>query len=166
MSTDQEVEQSSVNTAVPLPAGPDAGEDRPSRMRRMACFVYEGILLFGVVFIADYLFDTLTQSRHALHLRHERQAWLFSVLGLYFVWFWTHGGQTLAQKTWRIRVVDINGNAIGTVRAFVRYVLCWPLALSGLGLVWSWFDRDGQFLQDRLAGTRLVTHVATHRSLV
>jgi uncharacterized RDD family membrane protein YckC len=138
----------------------------PSRLRRMACFLYEGILLFGVVFLAAYLFDTLTQSRHALMYRHARQAWLFFVLGCYFVWFWTHGGQTLAQKTWRIRVVDVQGNAIGVVRAIVRYVLCYPLALSGLGLVWSWFDRDKQFLQDRLAGTRLITHEAKHRSLV
>lgn len=135
-------------------------------MRRMACFLYEGILLFGVIFIAGYLFDTLTQSRHALMYRHARQAWLFFVLGAYFVWFWTHGGQTLAQKTWKIRVVDREGKAIGLMRAIVRYALCWPFALSGLGLVWSWFDRDKQFLQDRLAGTQLITHEATHRSLV
>jgi len=139
----------------------------PSRMRRMACFIYEGILLFGVVFIAGYLFDTMTQSRHALMHREARQAWLFIVLGLYFIWFWTHGGQTLAQKTWHIRVVDRStGLPPGLLRASLRYVLCWPLALSGLGLVWSWFDRDRQFLQDRIAGTRLVAHVATHRSLV
>lgn len=138
----------------------------PTRMRRFACFIYEGILLFGVVFIASYLFDTLTQSRHALMHRHARQLWLFAILGFYFIWFWTHGGQTLAQKTWHIRVVDRNGQAIGFLRAFVRYVLCYPLALSGLGMVWSWFDRDGQMLQDRLAGTRLITHKATYRSLV
>jgi len=151
----------------PLPPATDApGMVRPSRMRRMACFVYEGILLFGVIFIAGYLFDTLTQSRHALMYRHARQAWLFFVLGAYFVWFWTHGGQTLAQKTWKIRVVDRQGQAISTLQAIARYILCWPLALSGLGLVWSWFDRDKQFLQDRLAGTQLITHEATHRSLV
>lgn len=98
--------------------------------------------------------------------RHARQAWLFFVLGAYFVWFWTHGGQTLAQKTWKIRVVDRQGQAISALRATARYILCWPFALSGLGLVWSWFDRDGQFLQDRLAGTQLVSHEATHRSLV
>lgn len=138
----------------------------PSRLRRIACLFYEGVLLFGVVFIAGYLFDTLTQSRHALTLRHARQAWLFLVLGLYFVWFWTHGGQTLAQKTWRIRVVDQHGQPIGWWRAIARYVLCWPLVFSGLGLLWSLFDRDRQFLQDRIAGTRLITHVATHRSLV
>lgn len=147
-----------------LADGPELGI--PSRWRRFGCLVYEGILLFGVVFLAGYLFDTLTQSRHALMYRHARQAWLFLILGLYFVWFWTHGGQTLAQKTWHIRVVDSQGRAIGWLRAFARYVVCYPVALSGLGFVWSWFDREGQFLQDRLVGTRLITHRATHRSLV
>jgi len=46
--------------------------DSPSRLRRFACMMYEGVLLFAVVFLASYLFDTLTQSRHALVLRHGR----------------------------------------------------------------------------------------------
>ena len=57
----------------------------PSVKRRLACMLYESLLLFGVVFIADWLLDTLTQSRHALVLRHTRQAWLFFVIGAYFV---------------------------------------------------------------------------------
>ena len=47
--------------------------------------VYEGVLLFAVVFLADYLFDTLTQSKHGLMLRSTRQAWLFLVIGGYFL---------------------------------------------------------------------------------
>ncbi|HUG57394.1 MAG TPA: RDD family protein, partial [Candidimonas sp.] len=49
----------------------------PSRLRRFACMMYEAVLLFGVVFLASYLFDTLTQSRDALMLRHGRQAIVF-----------------------------------------------------------------------------------------
>jgi hypothetical protein len=36
----------------------------PTRLRRFASMMYEGVLLFAVVFLADYLFDTLTQSKH------------------------------------------------------------------------------------------------------
>ena len=60
----------------------------PSLPRRMACWLYEGMLLFGVVFIAGYLFSALTQTRHALDNRHAQQAFLFVVLGIYFTWFW------------------------------------------------------------------------------
>ncbi|NBW79414.1 MAG: RDD family protein, partial [Betaproteobacteria bacterium] len=56
----------------------------PPLPRRMACWFYEGILLFGVVFIADYLFSALTQTRHALDNRWGQQAFLFLILGIYF----------------------------------------------------------------------------------
>jgi uncharacterized RDD family membrane protein YckC len=151
----------------------------PSLRRRMACWIYEGLLLFGVVFLAGYLFSTLSQSRHALDNRHGLQAFLFLIIGLYFTWF-GHKGQTLAMKTWRIRVVDVHGQALTQKRAFLRYVLSWvwfipplvvlaPLDLTGgeilvlcLGwiLVWallSRFQTQQQFWHDVWAGTRLIT---------
>lgn len=141
--------------------------------------LYEAMLLFGVVFIADWLFDTLTQSRHALTLRHARQAWLFLVLGLYFVTFWHRSGQTLAMKTWRIRLIVPGLNKIPFKNAIVRYVLAWMWFLPAMAMVYvfglkewasiglivlgmiAWamttrFDKDGQFLHDRLAGTRII----------
>jgi len=144
----------------------------------MACWLYEGVLLFGVVFIADYLFSTLSQTRHALDNRHLQQAFLFVVLGIYFAWFWSKG-QTLAMKTWRIRVVDRTGGPLTQGRALWRYLLSWlwflpplvaiaPFRLSGLEIavimlgwvaVWallSRFQPQQQFWHDVLAGTRLI----------
>jgi len=153
----------------------------PTLPRRMACWTYEGMLLFGVVFIAGYLFSALTQTRHALENRHAHQAFLFLVFGIYFTWFWAKG-QTLAMKTWHIRVVDALGRPISQARALLRYVLSWvwflpPLAagmvfkLSGgeltviaLGWIAVWailarFHPQRQFWHDAWAGTRLVHHV-------
>src|SRR5690606_12647652 len=142
--------------------------------------MYESVLLFGIVFLAGYLFDTLTQSRNALMFRHGRQVFLFLAIGVYFVMCW-RGGQTLPMKTWNIRLVDRDGGRLSMGRMALRYVLLWPLPLLAALLVqgasrltgyastdllivfapfsifiWSWFDRDGQFLHDRLLGTRLV----------
>ena len=145
----------------------------------MACWLYEGMLMFGVVFIAGYLFSTLTQTRHALDNRHELQAFLFVVFGIYFTWFWSKG-QTLAMKTWHIRVVDANGRSISQKRALLRYVLSWvwflpPLAAGAiwalpalevtvlaLGWIAIWailsrFHPQRQFWHDAWAGTRLVS---------
>jgi uncharacterized RDD family membrane protein YckC len=169
------------NSTAPLP-GTDPGPSlmAPSLRRRMACWLYEGMLMFGVVFIAGYLFSTLTQTRHALDNRHAQQAFLFVVFGIYFTWFWAKG-QTLAMKTWHIRVVDRQGNALSQPRALLRYLLSWlwllpPLAVSGVmalsgaelsvllvGWVVIWallsrFHPQRQFLHDALAGTRLVHH--------
>lgn len=140
---------------------------------------YETMLLFGVVFIAVWLFSTLLQQRHALYLRGALQEWLFLVVGIYFVWFWSHGGQTLAMKTWRIRLVTSDGKPVKIVRAIGRYLLAWCWFMPGLALAWilgakTWMmvliplanmviwaltiylDPHRQFLHDRLAGTRLV----------
>ncbi|WP_312998576.1 RDD family protein [Achromobacter animicus] len=155
-------------------------DETPNRLRRFACMMYEAVLLFGVVFLAGYLLDTLTQSRNALELRAARQAWLFVAIGAYFVLCWRRRGQTLPMKTWNIRLVDRHGNTPSTGLLILRYILAWPLVLAGAAVVWgaalatgwpsvemfivaapfaifiwSWFDPDGQFLHDRILGTRL-----------
>lgn len=91
----------------------------------MVAFVYEGVLLFGVVMFAAYVYGTLTQHRHALVGRTGLQVFLFVLIGAYFVWFWTHGGQTVATKTWHLRVLDLRGQPLGYARAIARYVLSW-----------------------------------------
>jgi len=147
--------------------------------------MYEGMLLFGVVFIAGYLFSTLSQTRNALDNRHALQAFIFLVFGIYFVWFWSKG-QTLAMKTWNIRLVNLQGEAVSQKRALLRYVLAWvwflpPLlvlapwemnALETIVIVVGWimvwailsrFHPDGQFWHDALAKTRLVTSTPLSR---
>ena len=152
----------------------------PPLFSRMGSWLYEGLLLFGVVFISGYFFGTLTQTRNALDNRLALQTFLFGVLAVYFVWFWCHG-QTLAMKTWRIRVVDLQGRAISRQRALGRYLLAWvwcipPLAVayggsmgtagvSGVFLLWvviwaglSHLHPQKQFWHDEWAGTRLVDY--------
>lgn len=153
----------------------------------MACWLYEGMLLFAVVFVAGWLFSTLGQMRDAMDSRrHLLQAFLFVVFGIYFVWFWSKG-QTLAMKTWNIRMVDRAGLPVTQSRAVVRYLVGWiwflpPLAtmapfklsggesvllISGWVIVWallSRFQPQRQFWHDIWAGTRLVTSKPMSRS--
>ena len=116
----------------------------PSLRRRMACWLYEGMLIFGVMFIADYLFSTLTQTRHALDNRHSQQFFLFVVFGIYFVWFWSHG-QTLAMKTWHIRVTDLKGCALSQQRALWRYILSWLWSTSKFAIRFFWLQAGSFF---------------------
>ncbi len=152
----------------------------PSRWRRFACMMYEGVLLFGVLFLAGYLFDTLTQSKNGLMLRHIRQITLFVVIGCYFILCWRKGGQTLPMKTWNIRLTDRNQSELKFGRMLLRYLLLWPLPLATTLIIasishltqlpalnifivfapfsifiWTWFDPQGQFLHDRILGTEL-----------
>ncbi len=151
----------------------------PRLARRMACWLYEGMLMFGVVFMSGYLYSSLSQTRNAMDNRHGLQLFLFIIFGIYFTWFW-HKGQTLAMKTWHIRIVDRNGQPLTQGRALLRYVCSWlwflpPLVvsmpfglpvgeivvlLSGWIVLWALASRLHplqQFWHDALAGTRLVS---------
>ncbi len=144
----------------------------------MACWLYEGMLLFGVVFIAGYLFGTLSQTKHALHNRHGLQAFLFLVFAIYFTWLWSKG-QTLAMKTWHIQILDKEGLPVSQARALFRYVLSWVWFLPPMILAWpfilpavvvafwvfvwiliwalsSRFQSRRQYWHDVWAGTQLV----------
>jgi uncharacterized RDD family membrane protein YckC len=152
----------------------------PGLPRRMACWVYEGMLLFAVVFVAGWLFSTLGQVRDGMDARRPLlQAFLFVIFGIYFTWFWAKG-QTLAMKTWRIRVVDCAGQPLSQKCAMLRYACSWlwflpplaalsPLKLGGANsllvvfawvVLWALLSRlhpQRQFWHDALAGTRLVS---------
>jgi uncharacterized RDD family membrane protein YckC len=104
---------------------------------RFAAMVYEGVILFGVVMISGLIYSPLAQQTNALHDRHGLQAFVFLVLAAYFIGFWTYGGQTIAAKTWRLRVVTRAGAALGIWRACARFLLAWlwfvpALVLAGL----------------------------------
>jgi uncharacterized RDD family membrane protein YckC len=152
----------------------------PSIRRRLAAFIYEGVLLFGVVMIVAYLYGTLTQQRHAMQGQTGLQVALFVSLGVYFVWFWTHGGQTVADKTWHIRVLRADGQPLKPGLATLRYIAAWiwfmpalvtawlikpigPWAVTGLltlgVVVYALLARmhpQKQFVHDVLCGTQLV----------
>lgn len=137
---------------------PGQATERPSILRRLASMVYECVLLLGVLAALLVLpHVVLGAFAHRLASPIVVQAHCFLVLLIYCLWFWSDGRQTLAMKTWRIRLVTRDGLPLRPAQALLRYLFCWPsIALVGVGIVWALFDPDRQFLHDRLAGTRLV----------
>jgi uncharacterized RDD family membrane protein YckC len=123
----------------------------PGLARRVASMAYEALLIFAVAFFAAWVFFFASGGRDATRgaLRIELQLFILVVLAAYFVWCWLRGGQTLAMRAWRIRLVNVTPG-----KAVLRFVLA--LALLPVSILWALFDRDRQFLHDRLAGTRLI----------
>jgi uncharacterized RDD family membrane protein YckC len=143
------------------------GPRAPGLGRRLASGLYDLLLLAALVLVATFPFLAVFGDATSGWRRHVLQLWVLAVAGAYFTWFWTHGGQTLPMKTWRLRLVRGDGAAVSIPRAMHRYLLA---ALGffalGLGFFWALLDREGQFLHDRLAGTALVDANAPPRSEV
>ncbi len=165
-----------MNTAAeparPLPADP---------WRRLMSAIYESVILFGVVFFFGYGYSALTQYKGTEGaLRTGFQLFLFVVLGVYFVWFWSHGRWTLPMKTMGIGLVDVQTGAplsygragrrylvaslmfwgllAATWKASVWWLLAWPVPFA-----WSIFSARRQTLYDLLSGTMLVRIDPQHR---
>jgi uncharacterized RDD family membrane protein YckC len=137
-----------VNAIAPTP---------PSILTRLAAMVYELLLVTAVVFVASFIVLPFVGELKAAWQRHFFQVWILLVLFVYFAAFWLRSGQTLAMKTWRIRLVNRDGGRISLRQAAGRFILALlGLMLGGTGFFWALFDRDRQFLHDRLMGTRLI----------
>jgi uncharacterized RDD family membrane protein YckC len=122
---------------------PDARPERDARVvaaslrRRMMAFLYEGVLLFGVLYATGLVYGVAMHQTNASEHRAGLFATCFFVLGLYFVGTWTHGGQTLALKTWHLRVVTDTGEPLPPRRALMRYVASWLWFVPPVLLAWA-----------------------------
>ena len=129
-----------------------------SRRRRLGSLLYEALVILALTLFLFLLpLAVFSGVSHLMPGPALLWLYLFMLLGVYFVWCWVKAGQTLAMKTWRLWVVDARtSRPLRPLQAVVRYGmgwLCWP---TGLALLWSFLDPDGQFLHDRVAGTRII----------
>ena len=136
-------------SATPAPAA--------SLGRRAGSLCYDALLIAAILFFATWIFLGIQPLVPDQLARPLLQLYLVAVCGAYLTYCWSHSGQTLPMKTWRIRVVTRAGESPGARVAILRYVFALlSVALVGAGFWWALFDRDRQFLHDRLVGTRLV----------
>jgi uncharacterized RDD family membrane protein YckC len=120
--------------------------------------LYESVLLFGIWFLAVWIFQFASGTLDISGWRRTlAQAFILSVFASYFLWCWLRGGQTLAMKAWRIRVVMKDGHRpIAPLPALLRFAYALFLVPTCISFLSTVFDRDRQFLHDRLAGTLLI----------
>ena len=134
----------------------DQTPQHPSIGRRLASFIYDTFLLFGCSFIATMPLVIATDSEKTT------QGWPFTfyiliVCFLFLGYCWTHGGQTLGMKVWKIKVVQEDGSPMNWHSAFTRFIAALAnLALLGIGYLWVFFDPKKQALHDRLSHSHLI----------
>ncbi|HET7306497.1 MAG TPA: RDD family protein [Gammaproteobacteria bacterium] len=106
----------------------------PGLFRRLAAGLYDLLLVIALWFPATAI--ALAFFQNDRHLPGPLyQFYLLAIAFAFFGWFWTHGGQTLGMRAWRLKLIDGRGATLGWQQALVRYVsMLIPWLLIGLGL--------------------------------
>jgi uncharacterized RDD family membrane protein YckC len=134
-----------------------------TRFRLFAACVYELLLLLALWMLCTWMFVSLFGDATSHYKRTFLQLFLWLVTGAYFVWCWTKTGQTLATKTWKIKLVTQNlanqqNVNLNKRQAIIRYALASASILAcGLGFIWALVDKDRLFLHDRLLKMRFIS---------
>ncbi len=103
--------------------------------RRLAAATYDGLLLLGIWMVCLMVDTVVRDSFGAAREWHALRAFLFLIGLAFFGWFWTHGGQTLGMRAWRLKLRRVDGRALTWLNALARYatmLLCWGVALTPL----------------------------------
>jgi uncharacterized RDD family membrane protein YckC len=130
--------------------------------RRLLSLLYETLLIVALAVAGMVPLVILADQLDPVWQRPLNQACLILLAVAYFTWQWTVGGQTLAMKTWRLKLITREGTPLTLGRSIRRFAFALAgLALGGVGFAWALFDRESQFLHDRLAGTKIIYVPAT-----
>ncbi len=140
--------------------------------RRLAAALYDGFLMFAVLFVASLLpalalnTDSLAASPATDSVVHELnaplQGWAYSfylllLIFAFYGWFWRKNGQTLGMQAWRLKLESNDGSPVSWRQVGIRLpVAALAFFLCGAGYWWAWIDRQGRSWQDIASGSRVV----------
>lgn len=124
-------------------------------LRRFGAIVYDTMLLAAVIMVATL--PVLMLHGGATDGDAWFRGYVLAIGYAYFGWFWTHGGQTLGMRAWRVIIIHEDGGPPGWRACGIRYltaVVAW-IPLAG-GFFWSLIDREKRTLHDIASRTSLV----------
>ena len=126
--------------------------------RRLAASLYDGLLMLALWMSLLFLDEVIRDSLLSLPVNYPfLRALVFISWLLFFGWFWTHGGQTLGMRVWKLRVLRADGGPLRWPTAIARYGVAWlSWGLGGLGMLWCLMDGQRRSWHDVASGTVVV----------
>ena len=128
----------------------------PGFWRRLAAQLYDAVLLAAILMIANAFLFLFTDSETLKAHSMLHRIYLSSVSFLFYGWFWTHGGQTLGLRAWKIKVLTFHQKPISWTEALIRFISAIvSLGCVGLGFLWIFMNKNKHTWHDRVSKTAL-----------
>ena len=131
-----------------------------SLLRRLGAMLYDGLLLIALIMIAGAPPVLIAGGADSAFIRSPAYSlYLYGMIFLFFGWFWTHGGQTLGMRSWKLQLVSDDNRPLDWQQALFRYLLATvSLCLFGLGFLWILLDKQQLAWHDILSKTRIIVN--------
>ncbi len=128
----------------------------PGLFRHLAIATYDALLLLAVLFLATAIVLPFNSGEAFTANQYLFPCYLLTISFIFYGWFWTHGGQTLGMRAWKVKVLTFNHQPISWSQAFIRFMLAFiSWAIFGLGYLWKIVDKQNYTWHDRLSKTAL-----------
>jgi len=128
----------------------------PGFFRHIAIIAYDALLLLALLFLATALVLPFNNGEAFSSSQFFFPIYILLVSFIYYGWFWTHGGQTLGMKTWKIKIQTLDKQPVTWALAFKRFILAlFSWGVGGLGFLWKFVDKRRFTWHDHLSKTSL-----------
>ncbi len=125
--------------------------------RRLAALSYDSLLLLAIWFIATAILLPLTGGEAIQPNNPFLTSYLLFISFFFYGWFWTHGGQTLGMRSWKLQLQNVRAGPVSWSQCLLRFMVALPAGLLfGLGYFWMLFDQRKLTWHDRYSETRIV----------
>lgn len=123
----------------------------------MGAAFYDALLLLAVWFFATAAILPFNGGQAFRTDQYLFPLYLLVVSFVFYGWFWTHGGQTLGLKAWRLKLCGMDQQTVSwpqAARRFAGAIVSW--ACLGLGFFWCLFVKNRLCWHDVWSNTCLV----------
>jgi uncharacterized RDD family membrane protein YckC len=128
----------------------------PGIFRHLAIMTYDLLLLASVLLVAGFIAVAFNGGEAISSSNPFFMLYILGISFFFYGWFWTHGGQTLGMRAWKVYLVSNQQYEITWLQAAVRFVVTIITWLPfGMGFWWQYIGKDNRSWPDYFSGTRL-----------
>ena len=127
----------------------------PTKSRQLCSLGYECITTVTLIFIIGFMTSAIFGSSPSTTLRFILASAIILGISAYYVFCWVTSGQSLAQKSWGLRITNGSGTQVSMRTAFKRFLLSTLFNLTMIAPAMLLFAKHNQYPQDQLLNTQV-----------